>query len=137
MNHAIVVEYTKLLEEKIKLKKPLLTQSRLCRQYKAALSALNDRLNKLEQAARLIGHSLDRKLSLLKLAAGMDQLSAEQKARSSSFANAMNAIEGVPASEQVADWQEGKTSYLSLFEATLQRYGFGTGPLCCYELDMQ
>ena len=36
----------------------------------------------------------------------------------------------VPASEQtskgLADWQDGKTSYLSVFEATLRRYGFKT-----------
>lgn len=141
MDHDIVTAYTKLLEEKAALEKPLLTQPQLCRQYETALSALNGRLNKLEQAARLIGHGLDRRLSLLKLAAGMDQLSSGQKARSISFADAMNAIEGAPASEQVAkglsDWLEGKVSYLSVFEATLQRYGFSTGPLGCHELNMK
>lgn len=102
---------------------------RLRKQYEAELPKLNTRLNALEQAARLIGHGLDRQLLLLKLGAGMDKLSAEQKERCISFADAMNAIEGVPASEQtakgLADWQNGKTSYLSVFEATLRRYGFG------------
>ena len=104
-------------------------QIRLRKQYEAELPKLNTRLNELEQAARLIGHGLDRQLLLLKLGAGMDKLSAEQKERCISFADAMNAIEGVPASEQtakgLADWQNGKTSYLSVFEATLRRYGFG------------
>ena len=106
-------------------------QIRLRKQYEAELPKLNTRLNELEQAARLIGHGLDRQLLLLKLGVGMDSLSIEQKSRSISFADSMNAIEGVPASEQtakgLADWQDGKTSYLSVFEATLRRYGFETG----------
>ena len=104
-------------------------QIRLRKQYEAELPKLNTRLSELEQATRLIGHGLDRRLLLLKLGAGMDKLSAEQKERCISFADAMNAIEGVPASEQTAkgltDWQNGKMSYLSVFEATLRRYGFG------------
>lgn len=105
-------------------------QIRLRKQYEEELPKVNTRLNELEQAARLIGHGLDRRLLLQKLGAGMDMLSAEQKGRCISFADAMNAIEGVPASEQtskgLADWQDGKTSYLSVFEATLRRYGFKT-----------
>ena len=104
-------------------------QIRLRKQYEAELPKLNTRLSELEQATRLIGHGLDRRLLLLKLGAGMDKLSAEQKERCISFADAMNAIEGVPASEQTAkgltDWRNGKMSYLSVFEATLRRYGFG------------
>lgn len=105
--------------------------SSLRKQYEAELPKVNSRLSELEQAARLIGHGLDRRLLLQKLGAGMDMLSADQKGRCISFADAMNAIEGVPASAQtskgLADWQAGKTSYLSVFEATLRRYGFGTG----------
>lgn len=105
-------------------------QIRLRKQYETELPKVNSRLSELEQAARLIGHGLDRRLLLQKLGAGMDTLSVEQKERCISFADAMNAIEGVPASEQtakgLADWQGGKTSYLSVFEATLRRYGFGT-----------
>ena len=106
-------------------------QLRLRKQYEAELPKVNSRLSELEQAARLIGHGVDRRLLLQKLGAGMDMLSADQKGRCISFADAMNAIEGVPASAQtskgLADWQAGKTSYLSVFEATLRRYGFGTG----------
>lgn len=105
-------------------------QIRLRKQFEAELPVLNIRLVELEQAAQLIGHGLDRKLMLLKISAGMDSLPAEQKERSVSFADAMNAIEGVPASEKtakgLADWKKGKMSYLSVFETTLQRYGFGT-----------
>ncbi len=103
-------------------------QLRLRKQYEAELPGLNTRLGELERAARLIGHGLDRRMNLIKLGMGMDDLPAEQKKRCASFANAMNAIEGIPASEQtadgLADWQAGKISYLSVFEATLRRYGF-------------
>lgn len=104
---------------------------RLRRQYEAELPALYARLGELEQAARLIGHGLDRRLLLLKLGTGMDGIPAEQKERCVSFADAMNAIEGVPASGQtvkgLADWQKGNASYLSVFEETLRQYGLETG----------
>ena len=100
-------------------------QLRLRKQYEAELPKVNSRLSELEQAARLIGHGLDRRLLLQKLGAGMDMLSADQKGRCISFADAMKA--SAQTSKGLADWQAGKTSYLSVFEATLRRYGFGTG----------
>lgn len=56
-------------------------------------------LSVLEQAAKLIDKSIARHLILLKLSCGMDSLSSVQKERSVAFANALNAIEGVHASE--------------------------------------
>ena len=65
---------------------------------------------------------------LLKASVGMDEIEPEKKARCISFANAMNAIEGVPISSQTASeitaWQSGTKSFQSVFVATLQRYGF-------------
>ena len=105
-------------------------QIHLRRKYEEELPEINARLDELERAAQLIGHGLDRRLMLLKVSVGMDDLPAEQKRRSTAFANSMNAIEGVPASEQTMrgldSWQKGEKSYLSLFEETLQRYGFRT-----------
>ena len=98
------------------------------KQYEAELPKLKARLKELEQAARLLGKNINRQLMLLKLSTGMDSLSAEQKRRSSSFAGAMNAVEGIPISEQtaqeIAAWQNGNKPFLSIFEATLKRYGF-------------
>lgn len=94
----------------------------------AELPKLKVRLRELEQAAGLLGKNISRQLMLLKLSAGMDSLTAEQKRRSSSFAGAMNAVEGIPVSEQTARdivaWQSGNKPFLSIFEATLKRYGF-------------
>lgn len=101
------------------------------RQYESELPALCKRLGELEQAARLVGNGFDRTLMLLKSSVGMDEIDTVQKEKCVSFANAMNAIEGVPVSQQTAkdisDWQRGKKSFLSVFEATLKRYGFTCG----------
>ncbi|MCB7520528.1 hypothetical protein LIZ64_02115 [[Clostridium] hylemonae] len=98
------------------------------KQYEAELPNLKARISELEQAADLLGKDISRQLMLLKLSTGMDGLTAEQKRRSSSFAGAMNAVEGIPVSAQTAkdivDWQNGNKPFLSIFEATLKRYGF-------------
>ena len=97
-------------------------------QCDAELQTLKDLLSELEQAAGLLGKNISRQLMLLKLSTGMDSLTAEQKKQSSSFADAMNAVEGIPVSEQTARdivaWQNGNKPFLSIFEATLKRYGF-------------
>lgn len=94
------------------------------------LPEIDARLAELEQAAGLIGKGVDRKLMLLKISLGMDAMTTEQKRNCVSFANAMNAIEGVCVSEQtsrdISDWENGKKSYLAVFETVLRRYGFST-----------
>lgn len=98
------------------------------KQYEAELPKLKARLSELEQAAGLLGKNISRQLMLLKISTGMDNLTAEQKRQSSSFASAMNAVEGIPVSEQtaqnIAAWQNGNKHFLSVFETTLKRYGF-------------
>lgn len=98
------------------------------KECEAELPRLRARLSELEQAAELLGKNISRQLMLLKLSSGMDGLTAEQKRRSSTFAGAMNAVEGIPVSEQTAQdivaWQNGNKPFLSIFEATLKRYGF-------------
>jgi hypothetical protein len=102
-------------------------QLALRKKYKAELPGLIIRLKELEQAAQLLDKGISRELMLLKISSGMDNLDTAQKERSSSFAIAMNAIEGVPVSEQTAqdiiDWQHGSKSFLAVFKAALRRYG--------------
>ena len=98
------------------------------KECEAELPKVKARLSELEQAAGLLGKNISRQLMLLKLSTGMDSLTAEQKKQSASFAGAMNAVEGIPVSEQtaqdIAAWQNGNKPFLSIFEATLKRYGF-------------
>lgn len=94
----------------------------------AELPKINDRIVELERAAKFIGRGADRRLMLLKMSIGMDSMDTEQKKSCVSFAAAMNAIEGVPVSDQtskdIADWQNGKKTYLAVFRTVLRRYGF-------------
>jgi hypothetical protein len=99
-----------------------------CKKYKAELPKIEVRLKELEQAAKLIDKSIARHLTLLKLSCGMDSLSNVQKERSTSFANALNAIEGVYASkttqQNIDKWKVGDESFISIFQSTLNMYGF-------------
>ncbi len=100
----------------------------LRKQYEAELPTIATRLEELEQAAKLIGNGVDRTLMLLRLGAGMDSIAQDDKDSCISFANAMNAIEGVPPSKQTANdlalWKSGSMSYMAVFAATLKRHGF-------------
>ena len=103
-------------------------QVELCKKYKVELPKIEVRLKELEQAAKLIDKSIFRHLTLLKLSCGMDSLSNVQKERSASFANALNAIEGVYASkttqQNIDKWKTGEESFSSVFQSTLKMYGF-------------
>ncbi len=98
------------------------------KRYEAELPGIYARMRELEQAAKLIGMGVDRSLMLLKISTGMDLLEQEQREQSSSFANSMNAVEGIPVSEETAAelalWRKGKKSFQSVFSETLKRYGF-------------
>ena len=74
--------------------------------------------------------ALKRKQNLFKLCNGMDELNINIKEKCLSFSEAMLSIEGMKVSNEVTlafeEWKEGKATYLSIFESTLQRYGFNT-----------
>ena len=63
-----------------------------------------------------------------KLYEGMDALTLEEKERCLSFAEAINAIEGLTIStelkQQLEKWKNGETTFYQIFEDTLKRYGF-------------
>lgn len=72
--------------------------------------------------------SMKRKQDLFNLCNGMDKLDIHKKDKCLSFSEAILSIEGMKVSDEVAlaleEWKEGKTTYLSIFESILQRYGF-------------
>lgn len=74
--------------------------------------------------------AMKRKQDLFKLCNGMDELNINIKDKCLSFSEAMLSIEGMKVSNEVTlafeEWKEGKATYLSIFESTLQRYGFNT-----------
>ena len=105
-------------------------QISLRKEYEAELPEVLLRLSKIETAAELLDKALLRKLKILKLASGMDSISADEKEKRISFSDAMTSIEGVPVSDRVkndlANWKKGNITFLSVFEQTLRRYGFVT-----------
>ena len=74
--------------------------------------------------------AMKRKQDLFKLCNGMDELNINKKQKCLSLSEAMLSIEGMKVSNEVTlaleEWKEGKATYLSIFESTLQRYGFNT-----------
>ena len=115
----IVSQYLKQAEvedmiQKIKERKSALEQKK----------QIVSRIKQLEQAAKLLGNEVSRELLFLKLTDGMDLLSESQKARSVSFADSLNAIEGVPncdMAQGISDWVSGEKSFFP-FEDTLKKY---------------
>lgn len=102
----------------------------LRKEYEAELPKVVLRLTYIETAAELLDKALLRKLKMLKLTSGMDDISASEKEKRISFSDAMTSIEGVPVSDMVkkdlANWKNGNITFLSVFEQTLKRYGFVT-----------
>ena len=98
------------------------------KKYILELSSIEERLEQLEKAATLIDKNLYCQLSLYKLSYKMDDIETSQKQLCSSFASAMNAIEGVDISTEthndIEKWKRGEKSFLNVFEDTLRRYGF-------------
>ena len=94
------------------------------------LDSIEERIVQLELAAKLIDSDLFCRLMVYKLSAGMDDLDEREKERCSSFGDAMNAVEGVMASNEVTteinEWKSSEKTFLAVFENTLKRYGFPT-----------
>ena len=94
----------------------------------AELSEINTRISELEAAAKLVDIKIYHKLLLLKDCMPMENLTAEERKKASSFAEAMNAVEGVYATKEtqsaVGLWIAGEVSFLSVYENTLKKYGF-------------
>jgi len=72
--------------------------------------------------------SLFRRLGMLKICIGMDDISREVRESCVSFSDAMTSIEGVPVSANLQNdlncWKNGDVSFLTVFEHTLRHYGF-------------
>ena len=95
--------------------------------YESELIEVRIRIKDLEKAAKIISKDLCRKLQLIKLCCGMDDLSSEEKNECASFATAMNAVEGVPISKNTQTdielWKSGQIAFGTVFSNVLSRYG--------------
>jgi len=100
----------------------------LRKEAEMASPEIDKRLCEIEKAARLLDASLFRRLGMLKICIGMDDISREVSESCVSFSDAMTSIEGVPVSANLQNdlncWKNGDVSFLTVFEHTLRHYGF-------------
>lgn len=100
----------------------------LRKSYEKELPKITKRLNELEQASILLNSDITRRLAILNLSIGMDELSKDIKQECITFSEAMTSIEGFSASEETKNnlnsWKDGSITFLSIFESTLKKYGF-------------
>ena len=129
MSNIMINEYKELLFERNEIDM-IKQQVELSKKYKSRLHKIEARLKELEQATKLINRKTARHLTLLKLSCGMDSLNSIQKERSVSFANALNAIEGINTSEamqlNIDKWKVGEKSFFDIFQEALNMYGIET-----------
>lgn len=109
-------------EEDLEITKSLVER---CQLYKDKLEETKVRKGELESASKLLSKDLYKKLIFKKMSDGMDRLSLEEKEESIGFANAINAIEGVPISKHLENdldkWKSGEVSYSDLLPLILSR----------------
>ena len=90
------------------------------------LQSIVDEINKLEDAARLISKKTHQTMMVSKRCVKMDALPKARRQASLSFAGAMTALEGVPASgsvdEQLGKWALGEQSFSKSYKSTLKKY---------------
>lgn len=81
---------------------------------------------KLESAVRILDAPLSRLFFQLKHSAKMDALPLPQRKKALSFASAMTALEGLPASAQtdalLEQWSRGEASFRDYYLTTLREY---------------
>lgn len=81
---------------------------------------------KLESAVRILDGPLSRLFFQLKHSAKMDALPLPQRKKALSFASAMTALEGLPASAQtdalLEQWSRGEASFRDYYLTTLREY---------------
>ena len=90
------------------------------------LATIDEQLNKLEAAVKILDNSLYHKLIILRRCALMDSMPLEMRKKSLEFGNAMTALEGLPVSDtteqNLFSWASGQYSFKDSYLQTLVKY---------------
>ena len=90
------------------------------------INLIDGELTKLESAISILSPSLSQKVLIAKQCAKMDIMDIEKRKKALDFADAMTALEGIPASEEVksnlAAWAQGKQSFKEGYLEVLEKY---------------
>lgn len=103
-------------------------QSQLARReyLKQELEANNSNLERLERAAKILDADLSRTFFFLRQCSDMDAMPISKRSNAISFANAMTALEGLPAREETEQnlkaWAAGHKSFADFYIPALQDY---------------
>ena len=95
------------------------------------LESIEKNLERLEKAAAILDENLSRTFYFLRQCADMDSLPLPKRTAALSFAGAMTALEGLPASQETDQnlkaWVEGKKSFAEFYIPALRKYNILEG----------
>lgn len=91
-----------------------------------AVDRIEEQLNRLETAVKVLDKALHHKLVVLRRCSVMDIMPMSMRKRSLEFGNAMTALEGIPASgdteTMLSLWAAGQQSFRDGYLQTLSKY---------------
>ena len=102
------------------------SQLSLAEQLRQNIGQIDAHLQRLEAAVKILDAQMSRSFVFLRQCADMDALPVSKRTDAILFANAMTALEGLPAREETErnlnDWASGKLSFADFYLPALQNY---------------
>lgn len=100
-------------------------------QLRQGLEAVNEELDRLERAVKILEPKMSTAFYYLRQCADMDAMPVSKRSESMAFANAMTALEGLPAKEDTENhlrsWASGQMSFEEVYLPVLKQYGILEG----------
>jgi predicted RNase H-like nuclease (RuvC/YqgF family) len=111
---------------KSELLKEMKTQLNKRHQLEDSIKTIDKELSKLESAISILSKDLSQKVQISKRCANMDAMDIETRKKTLKFAEAMTALEGIPASKEVKNdldlWASGQQGYKEGYMKVLKKY---------------
>lgn len=102
------------------------SQLEVRKQTEKEINNINVELDKIEAASAILSLGLLQKIKILKQSSQMDILPLSSRKNALNFADAMTALEGIPASNDtnanLSKWADGLMSFKDIYMQTLEKY---------------
>lgn len=102
------------------------SQLEVRKQTEKEINNINVELDKIEAASAILSSGLLQKIKILKQSSQMDILPLSSRKNALNFADAMTALEGIPASNDtnanLSKWADGLMSFKDIYMQTLEKY---------------
>ena len=96
------------------------------KEIEKALDHVNDEINRIETAVKVLDKSLYHKLIILRRCSLMDSMPVDMREKSVGFGSAIAAIEGIPVSTEtksaLSSWAMGQSNFTDGFMRVLAKY---------------